>query len=333
MPYPRNALLSLHDARCIHTFSRAVRQVWLWGIDTLTGRDYSYRKEWIVQRLRQLALCFAIDICAYAVLSNHYHLVLHIAQERARTWSKEEVVQRWTALFKEPLVVQRWRANQATQAERITAEAIIERWRTRLFDISWFMRCLNEHLARRINDDDGRSGRVWDARFKSQALLDDVALLTAMAYVDLNPVRAGIAENPEESEFTSILQRVCEIRGSANPDSNTYVPLAPFRGADQASPSTVIPFRLEDYRMLLEWTSRRDTPTGTRTPALLESRGIDGTTWQSAMKLGGNVFGRAMGRLESMRRHARTLSQSWIKGLGFAQRLCPIPEPPAAYAT
>jgi len=73
---------------------------------------------------------------------------------------------------------------------------------------SWFIRTLNEHIARRPNAEDGVKGRFWEGRFKNQALLDGQALLAAMAYADLNPVRAGLAETPETLDYTSIQERV-----------------------------------------------------------------------------------------------------------------------------
>ena len=185
-----------------------MRRAWLWGYDEYAGKDYSHRKAWVLERLRELSSVFAIDICAYAVMSNHYHLVLHVDAARARQWTREEVVARWSRLFKRPVLIERWQQSECDEAVRAAVEEIIADWRGRLFDISWYMRCLNESLARLANAEDECTGRFWEGRFKSQALLDEAGLLTAMAYVDLNPIRAGIAARPENSDFTSIQDRI-----------------------------------------------------------------------------------------------------------------------------
>lgn len=324
MPYARKCLVSLRDTEFYHVTSRCVRRSWLCGYDDLSKQDYSHRKTWIIERLSQLASVFAIDICAYAVLSNHYHLVVRVDCNRAIAWSDAEVVTRWTRIFNEPPLIERWRSGEATTAELDEAHKIIDCWRSRLYTLSWFMRSLNEPLARRANAEDDCSGCFWESRFKSQALVDEAGLLTAMAYVDLNPVRAGIAATAEESDFTSISQRVRDYSGS-RPDSSAGVPVLPFQDGTGRHGCNRVPYRFEDYRDLLRWTAH--SRPGSRPeaselpPRLIQEVGINADTWQRSMQLDGNIFGRAIGRLQSLRKHALTLRQSWIKGLRRAEQL------------
>ena len=105
MTYARKTLISLRDTPYYHVVARCVRRAWLWGYDEYAGRDYSHRKAWVLERLNQLSSIFTIDICAYAVMSNHYHLVIHVDRNRARQLTTQEVVTRWTAMFSVPPVV------------------------------------------------------------------------------------------------------------------------------------------------------------------------------------------------------------------------------------
>ena len=139
MGYARKHLISLQDTPYYHVVSRCVRRAWLWGQDEFAGRDYSHRKQWVIDRIAELAGIFAIEICAYAVMSNHYHLVLYVDREQAKGWSAEEVIHRWSQLHQPPPLIQRYLSPDVSPAERAEAERIIATWRERLFDISWFM--------------------------------------------------------------------------------------------------------------------------------------------------------------------------------------------------
>lgn len=328
MGYARKSLISLQDTPYYHCIARCVRRCWLWGFDEYAGKDYSHRKQWVIDRIAFLTQVFAIEVCAYAVMSNHYHLVLYVDAERAQAWTQDEVIERWKRLFRLPYVVERSRERDALEAERWAAQQIVSEWRKRLMDVSWFMRCLNEHLARRANAEDDCTGRFWEGRFKSQALLDEAGLLTAMAYVDLNPVRAGIASAPEHAEFTSIYERIQRLRGTprqpAEPNPSGALQLRGF--ADEVGSARGIPYTLPEYLHLVDWTGRT-LRSGTQgrvdpqLPPILSRLGVDGAVWQELMHTRGRVFGRGMGRLDVMRLHAATLGQAWIQGMTSAAAL------------
>jgi REP element-mobilizing transposase RayT len=325
MGYARKALVCLNDTPYYHVVARCVRRAWLWGFDEYAGRDYSHRKVWIIERLRLLSSIFAIETCAYAVMANHYHLVLYVDKKRAESLTREEVAQRWTRIFGEPTCIRRYLSGEALEAERELAESLIELWRRRLYDISWFMKSLNEYLARRANAEDNCTGKFWEGRFKSQALLDDAGLLTAMAYVDLNPIRAGIATTPEESEFTSIYQRIRELKPKRKGAISAPVVYLR-RFASSGNRDSALPFGLQEYLALVDWTGRVVRPDkpgyiDEQLPAIAQRLNIDAAAWKHSMRPGGNVFGRAMGKLNHMRLHANTLGQSWVRGLRRSSKL------------
>jgi REP element-mobilizing transposase RayT len=320
MGYPRQSQISLKETPYYHCVGRCVRRAWLWGYDKYAGKDYSHRKQWVVDRLTELSQLFAIDICAYSVMSNHYHLVLFVDVKRARAWSEQTIVRRWTQLFQLPELVSGYLKESASKTEQDAAKQIVETWRGRLMDVSWFMRCLNEYLARRANTEDGCTGRFWEGRFKSQALLDEAGLLTAMAYVDLNPIRASIASTPEDSEFTSIYERIRLIQGKRSSGPRLR------RFQESKTKHGCIPYSLKDYLQLVDWTSRairvdKSGAIDSRRPPILERINIDKEAWTEAMRPRGNVFGRAMGKLNHLEIHARALGQAWIKGLRQAERM------------
>jgi REP element-mobilizing transposase RayT len=162
-----------------------------------------------------LGQIFAIDIAAYAVMSNHIHLVVRLNKTAVEGWSSHEIIERWQQLFAGTSLSKRaLRGETLSTFEQTILDLLVATWRARLCDLSWFMRCLNEPIARQANIEDGATGRLWEGRFKSQALLDEAALAACMAYVDLNPIRASIADTPEHSSCTSIQRRIRSLKNT-----------------------------------------------------------------------------------------------------------------------
>ena len=210
MALPRNKYVRQDQVGVYHCFSRCVRRAFLCGFDSVTGRDFSHRKAWIVDRLRVLAAVFAIEVCAFAILENHYHSILRIRPDIVALWSDHEVATRWLTLFpkhRDPAGNPLPPTDEHIRALTDSPDRIAT-LRLRLCSLSWFMGRLNEFIARAANQEDRLKGRFWESRFKCQALLDDAAITAAMVYVDLNPIRAGLADTPEKSDFTSIQQRI-----------------------------------------------------------------------------------------------------------------------------
>jgi len=262
-------LISLEVTPYYHITSRCVRRAFLCGVDHYSGRSYEHRRQWVVDRIRLLSSLFAIDVCAYAVMSNHYHLVLKICPEQSYDLTEDEILDRWCALFKGPILIQNYRSGEELKPfERAAVSDIVNVWRARLSSISWFMRCLNQPIARQANLEDKCTGKFWESRFTSQALRSEEALLSCMAYVDLNPVRAEIADTPEHSAHTSIRERLQpEFNLQQAIDDQTECgdllhftsalkPLLPFENRLTNELQNGILFNLEEYLALVDWTGR-----------------------------------------------------------------------------
>ncbi|WP_407333271.1 transposase [Enterovibrio sp. 27052020O] len=284
MTTARSSLINVSATPYYHCVSRCVRRSFLCGYDIHADKSFEHRREWIEKRLLLLAQIFCIDVCAYAIMSNHYHVVLHINTKEAGLLSLEQVAERWLSLHSGPVLVNRFMGgDKLSEAERERCEEIIEVWRERLTSISWFMRLLNQHIALEANREDQCTGHFWEGRFKSQALLDEKALAAAMAYVDLNPVRAAIAETPEQSAFTSVKARIEALRK----EQHTAPYLFPFVGNPREPMPDGIPFRLMDYLELVDWTGRqmRDNKRGhinSALPPILSRLGFDPADWLEA---------------------------------------------------
>jgi len=301
MTTARKNLISLIDTPYYHCISRCVRRAFLCGDDKVSGKSFEHRRGWVEDKLLALSQVFSIDVCAYAIMSNHTHLVLFIDEASANTWSKAEVLQRWHQLFKGTLLTQQYcRGEPIADYLQQSLSETVACYRERLMDISWFMRLLNERIARQANQEDNCTGRFWEGRFKSQALLDESALAACMAYVDLNPVRARIAKTPEDSAHTSVQQRVLQAKAAQQPSN-----LLPFVGNPRKKMPKGIPFELTDYLELIELTGRciREDNAGyieQSQPGLLSRISISSENWLTLSKGFRKLFHGAVGHGDAL---------------------------------
>jgi len=320
MTRARYTQVSLDSTPYYHCICRCVRRAFLCGQDHYSGQDYEHRRQWVVDRLAVLGEVFAIDLCAYAVMSNHYHVVVRLNQKQAQAWSDTEVAERWMQLFSGPLIVKRWLSGQSEDGEALKALEIVGQWRERLYDLGWFMKCLNEYLARRANEEDCCKGRFWEGRYKCQALLDEKAVLQCMAYVDLNPVRADMASTPEASDYTSVKQRASEVKGRQKTKKMPrLLPMVDSETVEVEGDDTVCRFRLMDYLELVDSTGRavRADKRGAiseRAAGILNRLGIDERAWLRHMRPRKQRLPVAVGSLERLKAYAASTGRKWVSG-------------------
>jgi REP element-mobilizing transposase RayT len=315
MTYARSILIPKGSAGTFHCVSRCVRRAYLCGEDRLTGRSFEHRRQWLEDRIHELAGIFGVAIWGYAVMSNHLHVVVQILPEVVSRWSNAEIVERWMRLYP------RQDQNPEIRAEALVGNVErIKELRERLSNLSWFMRCLVEPIARAANKEDVCKGRFWEGRFKAQCLLDDNAVLAAMAYVDLNPVRAKICDTLEASVHTSARERLTEIEQQSGAADRPLAPIAGIRGM------CVLQMTQAEYLNLVDYTGRqiRADKRGTlegQPPAALARLGYRSDTWTRQVLAVKSDFSRAMGAVECLIAKAAEMGQCWLRGIATARWL------------
>jgi len=165
------------------------------------------------------------------------------------------------------------------------------------------------------NSEDHCTGRFWEGRFKSQALLDARAVLACMAYVDLNPIRAAIAKTPEQSDYTSVQERILHPEDSL---------LRPFAERDENG----IPFSLKDYLELVDWGGReiKHNKRGSirsHTPPILARLQMDKAPVLDYLSRADQPTFGAVGPVSMLKAFAISVGRSFIKGHSLGKRLCP----------
>lgn len=311
MTISRRQQICLTETRYYHCISRCVRRAFLCGFDDYSGKSYQHRKDWVEQQLLLQSRAFCIDVANYAIMSNHYHVIIRVNPELAASLSAEAILDRWQLLYRlDPLMVRFKEGDVLTDEEKNIVDNEIRRMREVLMSISRFMGYLNERIARKANAEDGCKGRFWEGRFRSQALLDDVALLQCLAYVDLNPVRAGISQNPLKSDYTSIKRRLAG-------DSSCLLQFKTGGSGKISQDHDELPFHINDYLDVLDWSGSiiqedKHGSTCQDTPALIGKFRIKPTHWQTVMKPPVPWRQKALGSARNINKYCEAMGQRWL---------------------
>ncbi|WP_065187216.1 transposase [Shewanella woodyi] len=309
MPRPRRTQISIEDTPWYHC-SRVTRRAMLLGDDKFTGKNYDHRRDWVESQLLKLAGVFAIDVAAYAVMSNHLHVVLYIDIETVNKWSDRTAVEQWHKLFSGTEITQQFAKGEVIEEYQVAKlKHLVATYRSRLCDISWFMRYLNEPIARKANIEDNCTGHFWEGRFKSQALLDEAAVLACMAYVELNPLRVKMVDTLENSDHTSIQLRVNAALKGEQPTQ-----LLPFIGDERLNQPKGINFALKDYLELVDETGRiiRDDKRGSisaNSTKILTRLNISSDNWIKLTSEFGELFHGPVGETQSLTRYCEHLQK------------------------
>ena len=314
MTIARAQLVDPATTRWYHCITRCVRRAFL------LGEGACDCKQWIEERLQNLAGIFSIAVGGFAVVDNHLHVLVRLDPDVAGAWSDEEVVRRWGRLFpprdqaRKPLEV-----SQAWVEDRLKDLAWVATARQRLQSLSWFMKCLKEPLARMANREEGARGAFFESRYKSVAILDEESLLATCVSIDLNPVAAGIAATPEGSQHTSVKQRVehAEVQGRVESlkaaeqgsvpasaasagleETHWLCPIEDRRRLDSTREGMVEGFTLGSYLLLVDYTGRLfragKGAISSELASVFARLGSDAESWSARLlKLSG---GRLLGR-------------------------------------
>jgi hypothetical protein len=333
----REEVFSPDEVACVHVMNRAVRQCYLLGDDPISGKNFDHRKVWMENKLELHAANFGIDLLGDAILSNHFHLVLRSRPDVVATWDDTEVAQRWWNLCPK----RKHKDGTAKDPTEFELNSIrndpdlLTEIRSRLSDISWWMRLLCQHVGQRANRETGETGKFWESRFKAVRLLDESAILGCVAYVDLNAIRACLAETIESSDFTSAQKRLeallletvqtetmqaeaanadaddISLQSASRPD-RSLAPVQideladklgprPSQTGSRCSDKGFLHMTTAEYLELLDWTARQLAPgkpgaTPAEIPALLERVGLKPKSWMGLVTNFGQLFHNVAGQ-------------------------------------
>ncbi len=300
----RAEVIDPNEINVVHVIHRTVRRCFLLGYDRESGKNFDHRKDWIENLLARFAAQFGIDLLCYSILSNHYHLILRTRPDVVATWNDTEVARRWLTICPPRKV--NGQPAAPTEAELNSIRCCptkLTEIRQRLSSVSWWMRLLGQRTAQQANREEGEAGRFWQDRYRAIRLIDEESLVACAAYVDLNPIRAAVAETLETSNHSSVQRRIVALQQVSNENASSTQPrrdaflanlfLDETDGAAgsitsasglRCSDKGFLPLRINSYLELLDWTARRiaagkQGTTPAEMPPILQRLGLEASNW------------------------------------------------------
>jgi putative transposase len=144
-------------------------------------------KDFMLDLIRRYAALYLVDILGLCLMGNHFHILVRVIPEYK--FSDEDILKRYVDFYGD---------------ERIFADGLIPSLRLKLSNLSEFMREIKVNFARFYNRRHNRRGYFWGDRFKSVIVENGETLINCLAYIDLNPLRAGLVERPEQYRWNSL---------------------------------------------------------------------------------------------------------------------------------
>lgn len=194
-------------AACYHVMSRTVNGEFLFGP---TEKEAFRRMMW------RMATFSGVEIFTYVVMDNHFHILVKVPDRKK--WLKrfetkagepeeageERLLTHLSAVYSKAFLKQLRQELKGFRDRGMDDEAtkLLQRFKDRFCDVSLFVKELKERFSRWFNKQNGRRGTLWMDRFKSVCVEGEAALATMAAYIDLNPVRAGIVDDPMLYEWS-----------------------------------------------------------------------------------------------------------------------------------
>ena len=201
MPVPRVVFSSLAHPSHYHCVSRVTNRDFVFG---------PHERDVFRKILRQVEGFSGVRVITWTILSNHFHVLLEVPPRPVERLADEEILRRCRQLYpRHAMLALEWEFENAQRQGGRAHERLREKFLRRMFDLSEFMKTLKQKFTLWFNRTHGRVGTLWESRFKSVVVEGSwQSLLKVAAYVDLNAVRAGLADDPKDYRWCGYAEAV-----------------------------------------------------------------------------------------------------------------------------